>query len=153
MLISSGYMLFCQILLTKFVMRSVWGRGNVLSKSDGVIASSLKIFMAYRKDKARKKHDKPDIWRGDVRGIQDNHHSLPMIRGITCIVVCCLIMILRKGEWNELTWHSKDHGKTHLNLGMNSLLQEENDVGWNSPPTSITRWVIARVSSWFSFKT
>jgi hypothetical protein len=29
---------------------------------------------------------------------------------------------------------------------MNSLKKEENDVGWNAPPTSVTRKVIAQVS-------
>jgi hypothetical protein len=39
-------------------------------------------------------------------------------------------LILRKGEWNELTRHLKDCGKYHPNSRMNSLQQEENDVGW-----------------------
>jgi hypothetical protein len=96
---------------------------NVLSKGDGVIANSLKIFMAHGKDKVQEELDKPGAWQGDVWDILDNHNSLPMI--------------LRKGEWNELTEHPKDHGKTHPNLRTNFLQQGENDVGWKLPPTNV----------------
>jgi hypothetical protein len=30
---------------------------------------------------------------------------------ITFIERCCLVLILRKGEWNELTGHPKDRGR------------------------------------------
>jgi hypothetical protein len=40
-----------------------------------------------------------------------------MIGGIKCILGCCLVLILRKGDWNELTEHPKDRGKDSLNLG------------------------------------
>jgi hypothetical protein len=45
-------------------------------------------------------------------------------------VVCCLvlILILRKGEWNELTRHLKDRGKNQSNSRANSLRPEEDDV-------------------------
>jgi hypothetical protein len=34
-----------------------------------------------------------------------------MMKSITFIVVCCLVLILKKGEWNELIGHLKDRGK------------------------------------------
>ena len=70
--------------------------GNVLSKSDGVVPSYLKIFMAYGKDKAREKHGK-SIRQCEVRGLQCYHRSLLMIRAIMFFMGCCLV-ILRRGE-------------------------------------------------------
>jgi hypothetical protein len=100
--------------------------GNVLSKSDGVVASYLKIFMAYGKDKAQEKHGK-STRQCEVRGLQYYHHSLEMIRAIMFLMGCCLV-ILRRGEWNELTRHLKDRGKDKPNSRMNSLQQGENDA-------------------------
>ena len=44
-----------------------------------------------------------------------------MMKSIAIFVVCCLVLILRKGEWNELIGHPKDRGKNQLNLRTNSL--------------------------------
>jgi hypothetical protein len=68
----------------------------------------------------REEHDninKLDFWQTDVRGNQDYHHRLPMIRGIKCILGCCLVVILRNEEWNKLTGHPKDRGKDNSNTG------------------------------------
>jgi hypothetical protein len=68
----------------------------------------------------REKHDnvdKLDFWQTNVQGNQDYHHRLLMIKGVKCILGCCLVVILRNGEWNELTGHPKDCGKDSLNLG------------------------------------
>jgi hypothetical protein len=100
-------------------------KGNVLSKSDKVVASYLKIFMAYGKEKARE-HGKSSR-QCKVRGLQYYHHSLLMIRAIMFFMGCCLV-ILRRGEWNELTGHSKDRGNDRPNSRMNSLQQGENDA-------------------------
>jgi hypothetical protein len=51
-----------------------------------------------------------------------------MIKSIMFIVVSCLVLILRKGDWNELIGHPKNHEKDSLNLKMNSLRPEENDA-------------------------
>ena len=66
----------------------------------------------------REKHnniDKLDFWQTDARDNQDYHHRFPMIRGVKCILRCCLVVILRNGEWNELTGHPKGHGKDSSN--------------------------------------
>jgi hypothetical protein len=39
------------------------------------------------------------------------------MRYVTLISGCSLVLILRNGEWNELTGHPKDHGKNSSNLG------------------------------------
>jgi hypothetical protein len=51
-----------------------------------------------------------------------------MMKKIAFIVECCLVLILRNGEWNELTGYPKDRGKNRLNLRMNSLQPRENDA-------------------------
>jgi hypothetical protein len=81
-----------------------------LSKSEGVFVSSLGILMAYRKGEAQKKHDK-STWQSDVWGFHDKHQGMSIMKSVTFIIGCGLVMILRKGEWNELTGHPKDHGK------------------------------------------
>jgi hypothetical protein len=50
------------------------------------------------------------------------------MNNIAFIVVCCFVLILRKGEWNELTGHPKDRGKNRPNSRTNSLQQGENDA-------------------------
>jgi hypothetical protein len=61
-----------------------------------------------------------------------------MIKSITFVVGCCLVLNLRKGEWNELTGQPKDCGKNHPNLRTNSLQPGENDVDWRAFPTSLS---------------
>jgi hypothetical protein len=51
-----------------------------------------------------------------------------MMKSVTFIMGCGLIIILRKGKWNELTGHLKDHGKNQPNSRMNSLQPGEDDV-------------------------
>jgi hypothetical protein len=51
-----------------------------------------------------------------------------MIRGIKRILGCCLILILRKGECNELTGHPMDRGKSWPNSRSNSLQPGEDDA-------------------------
>jgi hypothetical protein len=89
--------------------------------------SSLGILMACGKSKAREKHDKSTQQKG-VWGRHDNHQGIPMMRSITLIMRCCLVLILRKGEWNELIGHPKDRGKNRPNSRTNSLQQGENDA-------------------------
>jgi hypothetical protein len=61
-------------------------------------------------------------------GLQHNCGNLLMIRAITFIMGRGLVVILRRGEWNELTRHLKDCGKNRPNSMMNSLQHGENDV-------------------------
>jgi hypothetical protein len=51
-----------------------------------------------------------------------------MIRVITFNMWCGLVVILRKGGWNELTGHSKDRGKNGSNSRANSLQLGEDNV-------------------------
>jgi hypothetical protein len=44
-----------------------------------------------------------------------------MMISVTLILGCCLVLILRKDEWNELIGHPNDHGKNQLNSRSNSL--------------------------------
>jgi hypothetical protein len=53
---------------------------------------------------------------------------MPIIKNITFIMGCGLVVILRRGEWNELTRHPKDRGKDQPNSRTNYLQQGENDV-------------------------
>jgi hypothetical protein len=47
---------------------------------------------------------------------------------IAFIVSCCLVLILRKGKWNELIGHPKDRGKSRPNSRKNSFQPRENDA-------------------------
>jgi hypothetical protein len=40
-----------------------------------------------------------------------------MMRNVTLILGCSLVLILKNGEWNELTGYLKDRGKDNSNLG------------------------------------
>jgi hypothetical protein len=81
-----------------------------LSKSEGVFVSSLGILMAYRKGKAQEKHDK-STRRSGPWGFHDKHQGMSMMKSVTFIMRCGLVIILRKCEWNELIGHPKDRGK------------------------------------------
>jgi hypothetical protein len=98
-----------------------------LSKSEGVFVSSLGILMAYGKGKAQEKHDK-FTWQNGVWGFHDKHQGMSMMKNTTFIKGCGHVVILRSGEWNELTGHPKDRGKDGLNSKANSLQPREDDV-------------------------
>jgi hypothetical protein len=69
-----------------------------LSKSETVFVSTLGIFMACGKGKAREKHGK-STRQGEVQGHQHNRRSLLMIRGITYTMGCGLVV----GEENRMS--------------------------------------------------
>jgi hypothetical protein len=97
------------------------------SKIERVFVSSLGILMACGKNKAREKHDKSTQQRG-VWGCHDNRQGIQMMRSVTFIMRCFLVLISRKGEWNKLIGHSKDCEKNQPNSRTNSLQQGENDA-------------------------
>jgi hypothetical protein len=101
-----------------------------LSKSEGVFVSSFGILMAYGKGKAQENHDK-STWQSGVWGFHDKHQGMSMMKSITFIMGCGLVVILRSGEWNELTGHPKDRGKDSSNSKANSLQPGEDDVDRN----------------------
>jgi hypothetical protein len=88
----------------------------------------LSIFMARGREKEQEKYGKVEYLPSDVRAFNDKHRGVPMMKSITFIVICCLVLILRKGEWNELTGHPKDCGKNQPNPRTNSLKPGEDDV-------------------------
>jgi hypothetical protein len=51
-----------------------------------------------------------------------------VVRSVTLILGCCLVLILRNDDWNELTGHPKDRGKDWPNSRMNSLQPGEDDA-------------------------
>ena len=85
-----------------------------LLKSEGVFVNSLGILMAYGKGEAQEKHVK-STRKSDVWGFHDKHRGMSMMKSATFIMGCGLLVILRNGEWNELTGHPKDRGKDSSN--------------------------------------
>jgi hypothetical protein len=77
-----------------------------LSKSERVYVNTLEILMTRGKGKAREQYGKPTR-QDEVWG---------------------LVVILRRGGWNELTGHPKDRGKNRSNSRANSLQPGEDDV-------------------------
>jgi hypothetical protein len=72
------------------------GVDAILSNSSNQIGDE--IYMAGERREEHDNVDKLDFWQTDVQGNQDYHHRFPMIRGIKCILGCCLVVILRNGE-------------------------------------------------------
>jgi hypothetical protein len=86
------------------------------SKSEGIFVSTLGILIACGKSKARQEHGKP-TWQGEAQGLQYKCGGVMMNKAITFIMGCDLVVILRIGDWNELTRHLKDRGKDCSNSG------------------------------------
>ena len=57
-----------------------------------------------------------------------NTRSMLMMKSVSFIGGCCFVLVLRMGEWNELTGHPKDRGKNRPNTRTNFLQQGENDA-------------------------
>jgi hypothetical protein len=110
-------------------MRSMEWKRLFYQREKGVFVSSLKILMAYGKGEAQKKHDK-STWQSGVWGVHDKHQGMSMIKSVTFIMGCGLVVILMNGEWNKLTGHPKDRGKDNPNSKANSLQPREDDVDW-----------------------
>jgi hypothetical protein len=72
--------------------------------------------MAYGKGEAQEKHDK-STWQSGVWGFHDKYQGMSMMKSITFIMECGIVMILRREDWNELTGHPKDRGKDNSSSG------------------------------------
>jgi hypothetical protein len=72
----------------------------------------LSIFMARGREKEQDKYGKFEELTSGVWGFHDKHRSMPMMMSVAFIGKCHLVLILRKGEWNELIGHPKDRGRT-----------------------------------------
>jgi hypothetical protein len=94
-------------------------------------------FMARGREKEQKKYGKSEELASGVCGAHDRYQDILMMRSITLILGCCLVLILRKGDWNELTGHPKDRGKDWPNSRTNSLQPEKDDADQkcDAPPS------------------
>jgi hypothetical protein len=95
------------------------GEENYMFTRESVVDPFLSIFMACEREKERQKHGK---------GVYDRYQGIPMMRSVILILGCCLVLILRKSDWNELTGHPKDRGRDRPNSKTNSLKLGEDDV-------------------------
>jgi hypothetical protein len=87
-----------------------------------------KIFV-FTREKAREEYGKSEELPSGMLGFHNKHQSMLMMKSVALIVGYCLVLIVRKVEWNELIGHPKDRGKDRPNSRTNSLQQGENDVG------------------------
>jgi hypothetical protein len=78
--------------------------------------------------KGTRKYGKSEELTSGVWGVHDRHQGISMMRSVTIILGCCLVLILRKGDWNELIRHPKDRGKDRSNSRVNSLQPGEDDA-------------------------
>jgi hypothetical protein len=88
----------------------------------------MSIFMERGREKEQEKYGKSEEFTSGVWGTHDRYQDIPMMRSVTLILGCCLVLIVRKGDWNELTGHPKDRGKDRLNSRTNSLQPGEDDA-------------------------
>jgi hypothetical protein len=95
-------------------MRSMGRRRLFYQRVKGFLLSTLGILIAHGKGKARQEHGKPTR-QGEAQGLQYKCGGVLMNKAITFIIGCGLVVILRRGDWNELTGHPKDRGKDSSN--------------------------------------
>jgi hypothetical protein len=63
-----------------------------------------------------------------VNNFKYNTRSMPMMKSVAFIGRCCFVLVLKMGEWNELTGHPKDRGNNRRNSRTNSLQPGEDDA-------------------------
>ena len=93
---------------------------NYMFTRKSVVDPFLSVLMAHKREKERQMSGKFEVLPSGVWSVHDRHHGIPMMRSITLILGGCLV-ILRRGEWDELTRHPKDRGKDRTNSRTNSL--------------------------------
>ena len=81
---------------------------NYMFTKEAVTDPFLSIFMARGREKERENNGKYEVLPSGVWGFCDKYQGMPMMRNITLILGCSLVLILRNGEWNELIKHPKD---------------------------------------------
>jgi hypothetical protein len=79
----------------------------------------LSIFMTREREKEEKYGKSEELMSGVLR-FHDKHRSMPMMKNVA-FIMGCFVLVLRMGEWNELTGHPKDCGKNRPNSRTNSL--------------------------------
>jgi hypothetical protein len=87
----------------------------------------LSIFMTCEREKEQEKYDKSEELMSGVLSFHNKHRSMLMMKSVA-FIMGCFVLVLRMGEWNELTRHPKDRGKNQPNSRTNSLQQGENDA-------------------------
>jgi hypothetical protein len=90
---------------------------NYMFTRETMVDSFLSIFMARGRENEQEKYGKVEYLPSDVRGFNNKHRDILMMKNIAFIVVCYLIVILRNGEWNELIGHPKDRRNDSSNSG------------------------------------
>jgi hypothetical protein len=63
----------------------------------------LSIFMACEREKEQKRYGKSEELTSSVLGFHNKHRSMLMMKSVALIVGYCLVLIVRKVKWNELT--------------------------------------------------
>jgi hypothetical protein len=58
----------------------------------------MSLFMACGREKEQEKYGKSEELASGVWGVHDRHQGIPMMRSVTLIFGCCLVLILRKGN-------------------------------------------------------
>ena len=88
----------------------------------------LSVFMARGREKEQQKNGKSEVLPCGIWVVHDRYQGILRMKSITLILGCCLVLIWRKGVWNELTGHPKDRGKDWPNSRTNCLQHGENDA-------------------------
>jgi hypothetical protein len=101
---------------------------NYMFIRESVVDPFLSIFMARGREKERQKNGTSEVLPSGAWGFHDKHRSMLKMRSVAFIVGCCLDLILRNDDWNELTGHPKDRGKDRSNSRTNSLQPGEDDA-------------------------
>ena len=84
---------------------------------ESVTSPFLSIFMARGREKERQKKGNSGVLPSGVWGFLNKNRGTSMMRHITLILGCSLVLSLRNGEWNELIGHPKNSGKDNSNSG------------------------------------
>ncbi|XP_059441979.1 E4 SUMO-protein ligase PIAL2-like [Corylus avellana] len=90
----------------------------------------LSTFMA----RGREKYGKFEELPSGVWALCSNHQDISKRKNVTLILGCCHVLILRNGEWNELTGHPKDRGKDSPNSRITELEYRVGISGGEAPP-------------------
>ena len=88
----------------------------------------LSIFMTREREKEQEKYGKSKVLLSGVWEVHNRHQGIPLMGSVTLILGCCLVLMLRNGEWNELTGCPKDRGKDQPNSRTKYLQHRENDA-------------------------
>jgi hypothetical protein len=75
------------------------GIDNILLNVGFCMVGKIYVFT---REKAREEYGKSEELLSGVLGFHDKHQSMLMMKSVALIVDCCLVLILRKGNWKRL---------------------------------------------------